>query len=299
MALAFGGEICLDLLGIGLKVSNFAAQTAVVLCSTPAFSSRVTICCQRRNSVVVTRERGKNDKLIKALRNHQIECLELPLIEHTPGPDLHRLALTLQERSFQWIVVTSPEAAAVFANEWKNAGCPKVKVAVVGDGTKQAFRDTVSQPNFEVGFVSSQATAKVLAEELPKPDGGQSLEVLYPASLKASDDLANGLSHRGFKVCRLNTYSTESVKVLPESDVQMALRASVVAFASPTAVKAWMELVAKTHDWNGAAACIGGTSAAAARKAGMEKIFYAHNPGIDGWVESVLEALKNVSAVAT
>lgn len=37
--------------------------------------------------VVVTREHGKNGKLMKALSKHGIQCLEMPLIEHAPGPD--------------------------------------------------------------------------------------------------------------------------------------------------------------------------------------------------------------------
>jgi uroporphyrinogen-III synthase len=37
--------------------------------------------------VVVTRERGKNGKLISALEKRSISCLELPLIEHAHGPD--------------------------------------------------------------------------------------------------------------------------------------------------------------------------------------------------------------------
>lgn len=37
--------------------------------------------------VVATREAGKNEKLISGLAAHGVSCLELPLIEHAPGPD--------------------------------------------------------------------------------------------------------------------------------------------------------------------------------------------------------------------
>lgn len=37
--------------------------------------------------VVATREQGKNGKLISGLEKHGISCIELPLIEHAPGPD--------------------------------------------------------------------------------------------------------------------------------------------------------------------------------------------------------------------
>jgi hypothetical protein len=72
-------------------------------------------------SVVVTRERGKNGKLIKALETLGIQCVEVPLIEHRTGPDLAKLVHILREVEFGWIVVTSPEAAAVFLDAWKYA----------------------------------------------------------------------------------------------------------------------------------------------------------------------------------
>ena len=37
--------------------------------------------------VVVTRERGKNDKLIAELQQRGVNVLELPLVESTAGPD--------------------------------------------------------------------------------------------------------------------------------------------------------------------------------------------------------------------
>ncbi|KAF5955716.1 hypothetical protein HYC85_008572 [Camellia sinensis] len=70
--------------------------------------------------VVVTRERGKNGKLINALEKHGINCLELPLIEHTRLPDLERLSSLLSaDNAFDWIVITSPEAGLVFLDAWK------------------------------------------------------------------------------------------------------------------------------------------------------------------------------------
>lgn len=44
-------------------------------------------CQAGQPSVVVTREAGKNGKLVKELAKHNISCVELPLIEHAAGPD--------------------------------------------------------------------------------------------------------------------------------------------------------------------------------------------------------------------
>lgn len=244
------------------------------------------------SSVVVTRELGKNGKLMKALEKRGIHCLELPLIEHRDGPDLPQFVQTLREVKFDWIIVTSPEAATVFLRAWKEAGCPKVRIGVVGAGTGELFRNVGEGADLlEVAFTPSKATAKVLASELPKLCDGDN-RVLYPASLKAGDDLEIGLTDRGFHVFRMNTYSTETVRNLDEAAIAVAASAPVATFASPTAVKAWMELVAEPRNWDGAAACIGSTSANAALKAGLQKVYHPESPGIEGWVESIMEALE-------
>lgn len=110
--------------------------------------------------------------------------------------------------AFDWIVITSPEAGSVFLEAWKAAGTPNVKVGVVGTGTASIF-DKVMQRDgtLNVAFTPSKATGKVLASELPRI-GNKKCRVLYPASAKASTEIEEGLSNRGFEVTRLNTYST-------------------------------------------------------------------------------------------
>ena len=68
-----------------------------------------------------------------------------------------------------------------------------------------------------------------------------------------------GLAARGAEVVRLNTYSTLPVAELPPVALQQARRAEVVAFASPSAVKAWLELAGEGARAV-AAACIGAAS---------------------------------------
>lgn len=54
-----------------------SAPSRRALCVVPAAAARV----------VLTREAGKNDKMKQALALQGIEAVELPLIEHAPGPD--------------------------------------------------------------------------------------------------------------------------------------------------------------------------------------------------------------------
>jgi uroporphyrinogen-III synthase len=65
----------------------------------PPLAARIARAQAAAAQVVVTREQGKNGKLIKALQMHNISCLELPLIEHAAGPDRCASCLTWQRWS--------------------------------------------------------------------------------------------------------------------------------------------------------------------------------------------------------
>jgi uroporphyrinogen-III synthase len=75
---------------------------------------------------------------------------------------------------------------------------------------------------------------------------------------------------------------------------EVGKNAAVVAFASPSATEIWTERMGTQH----AAACIGETSADACKKAGFSQIFFPQSPGLDGWADSVEEALAATKAVA-
>ncbi|KAH9321493.1 hypothetical protein KI387_016132, partial [Taxus chinensis] len=67
------------------------------------------------------------------------------------------------------------------------ASFPNVQVAVVGSGTASAF-ENIENPNLlNLGFKPSKAIGRVLARELPKLR--ETCSVLYPASMKASDEI--------------------------------------------------------------------------------------------------------------
>ncbi|XP_019084465.1 PREDICTED: uroporphyrinogen-III synthase, chloroplastic-like isoform X4 [Camelina sativa] len=206
--------------------------------------------------VVVTRERGKNNQIIKALEKHGISSLELPLIQHAPGPDFDRLASVLTDKSFDWIIITSPEAGSVFLEAWKAASSPKVQIGVVGAGTARVFEEAMQS-----------------AEGL--------LHVAFTPSIE------DGLSKRGFEVFRLNTYTTSVDTVL----LQQALSAPVLSVASPSTVGAWLNLIQNEEQWSNCVACIGETTASAARRRGLKNVYYPEKPGLEGWVESIMEAL--------
>ena len=238
-----------------------------------------------KHCVALTREEGKNEKLKKALEEAGFfETVELPCIAHADGPDLPTLSERLQE-SWDYVIVTSPEAAKVVASAWNAVANNPPKVAAVGKATQEAL----NQCGIDVFFTPTKATAATLVVELP---GEAPCRILYPASCKARKTLQEGLEGRGFEVVRLNTYDTVTAS-WTEQEIESAQKCNVACFASPSSVTGWLKNT--DNDQSVLAACIGETSAAACREKGWseDRIFYPDKPGIDGWVEAVEQATQS------
>lgn len=240
--------------------------------------------------VVLTREKGKNDKVRKLLEDRGIHCLEVPMVETEQGPDFDQLPHVLQTETFDWVCITSPEAASVFIQGWKEAGKPNVTIAVVGNGTGRVLEAT-REPTLQPQFTPSVANAEHFGPELPKiPQGNDT--ILYPSSAKASTLLQQGLEQRNFRVLRLNTYNTVTVKTLHAETLEQVRQARVVAIASPSALKAWVEHVGHHVTSQMTIAAIGSTSAKAAEKLGLGRVLYPDNPGVETFVETIIDALQ-------
>lgn len=254
--------------------------------------------------IAMTREEGKNGKLQKQLTEQLekanlldlVDIVELPCIAHADGPDLDKLGETLTNQAWDYVAITSPEAARVLATAWDAEAFvahPQPQVAVVGKATEAAL----SKAGIPVAFCPSKATAKVLVQELPLT--GESTSLLYPASAKAAQTLQKGLSERGFAVTRLDTYDTVTATWTAEQK-SVAANTKIVCVASPSSLNGWLA----NTDANGKptflAACIGETSAKACRDNGFdeEQIFYPEKPGIPGWVGAIQEALESISSSA-
>ena len=241
--------------------------------------------------VALTREEGKNDKLRQALLADAaasgVEPCELPCIAHADGPDLIQLEDSLTNEDWDYVVVTSPEAARVLSSAWRDDS--QHKVAAVGKATEQ----TLHQLGIAVSFCPSKATAQTLVVELPLEEGGR---ILYPASCRAATTLQDGLAQRGMRVTRLNTYDTVTA-TWTEEERATASDCPIACFASPSSIQGWLQ---NTDNNNQVlAACIGETSAEACRKHGWseERIFYPEKPGIEGWVEAIRSAVAHLTVV--
>ena len=262
--------------------------------------------------IALTREDGKNAKILKAIQSHSriigssCSLIEIPCIEHAHGPDSGETfisTLSSSPSTFDYIAVTSPEAAQVFAStlQLTNISIENLpQVCAVGKATEESLR----AKGIPVSFTPSKATAATLVNELPAISKDRAtINVLYPASAKAKKTLQKGLEARtdtSFKVTRLDTYDTVPAKWTEEQLKIAQEDIKIVCFGSPSAVQSWVEKVNEMGSKNIAtkslAACIGETSAQACREMGWkeEDIYYPDKPGIPGWTESVADAMDRI-----
>ena len=260
------------------------------LCARPRGVSRAAVDRLTSSAVILTREKGKNDKVRDMLDKLGIQSLEVPMVETTPGPDVAQLPVVLKSTAFDWVAITSPEAANVFVEGWRAAGKPEVRIGVVGKGTGKVL-EAMNDPELLPQFTPSIANAEHMGPELPFIEGGSNA-VLYPSSAKASTVLQEGLERRGFRVTRLNTYNTVTVQSIDAETLDAAKRARVVAIASPSALRAWVEHVGQAHAEQMTIACIGSTSARAAEKLGLKNVVFAEEPGLEMFVQTIREAVS-------
>ena len=275
------------------RVSARASNATQGSATTTAVGATDTTYAGRR--VVLTREEGKNGDMRARLSVRGIEVLEMPLIETAAGADAATLPAALADAAgWDWVCITSPEAANVFLRGWREAGEPDVPIATVGKGTAKVLRGEYARGALtREAFTPSKADAATLAEELPLPADAR---ILYPASAKAASTLQEGLRSRSARVTRLNTYSTEKVTAVDADAMALAKAADVVTFGSPSAVKAWLALSGLSDEKveHPLYACIGGTSARACDEVGLPGVLFPESPGVDGWERVVLDALDSL-----
>lgn len=258
------------------------APVGKVRCARRRCSRRAT-AVYASTTIALTREAGKNKKLSEAAQSlGDLRTVELPCVatvERAAG--IAQLTEELRGGEAAWVVVSSPESARIIVDAWVAGGRPPIRgVAAIGGGTTSALGELREAVRFE----PSRATFATLAAELPYAEGDV---VLYPASAKASADNVTGLVGRGFEVRRVDTYTTQTA-TWDDGQCKLVEGVDIATFASPTTVRGWVANAG--HDEELRVACIGETSAMAARKAGFRHIFYPHKPGIAGWVDAIRRA---------
>ncbi len=247
--------------------------------------------------VVITRSRKGNEELGRSLKAVGLFPISIDTIEFLPPEDWSGVDARLKGLGeFDWLVLTSPTGAESLARRMEELSLEvswsgRPLVAAVGEKTSAALQ----AEGFKVDFVPTVYLTSALAEQLPRGRGSRLL--ILRADI-GDPEFAASLRRGGFEVTDLTIYRTSAIQGVDEGAVELALReAGAIAFASPSAVEAFM----KRLDSDGAdsaltrrllAVCIGPVTAKAARDHGFERIVTPKTHTIEGLVRELADAAR-------
>jgi uroporphyrinogen-III synthase len=243
--------------------------------------------------VVVTRAADQADGIAELLAARGAEAVVVPLIEIVADPaEVQRLG-TLRPAAFEWLVVTSPNAAMYFAathTTGTHTTAPP-NVAAVGATTAAAL----ARAGVTATLVPARQSAAGLLAEFPaaRPSGPSGpTGVLLVQAADAEPALAAGLVALGWSVTGVAPY--HSVAVRPGADRQRAaLSADAVLFASGSAARAWAEAFGDLTP--PIVVAIGPQTAAAAQQAGLKVTLIAADHSVKGMVDALASYLSRSS----
>jgi uroporphyrinogen-III synthase len=167
-----------------------------------------------------------------------------------------------------------------------------VLVAAVGPATADALR----RAGVESDLVPAEHSARGLVEEFPDAPGagGGARPVLFPSGDLAPATIPDGLGQKGWEVRRVEAYRTVARTAPEPALLERVAAADAVTLSATSAVHAFLAL--RTPEGRPVAApahvvCIGPTTAAAARAAGLENVHEAWGASAQGIVDELIGEL--------
>jgi uroporphyrinogen III methyltransferase/synthase len=246
-------------------------------------------------TVVVTRTGQRARSLVDALERAGATVVELPLTRQVgprdSGAALEAAAAAVQEN--EWVVLTSVNAVDRFMGALRDArALGSVLVAAVGPATADALR----RAGVESDLVPAEHSARGLVEEFPdaRGAGGGARPVLFPSGDLAPATIPDGLGQKGWEVRRVEAYRTVARTAPEPALLERVAAADAVTLSATSAVHAFLAL--RTPEGRPVAApahvvCIGPTTAAAARAAGLENVHEAWGASAQGIVDELIGEL--------
>jgi len=203
--------------------------------------------------VLVTRVLEEAEELERMLRERGYEPVRFPCIAFEDGPDLAKIRQAVAEGP-DFIVVSSPHGAKRLVGL---VGPTRARFAAVGEATARLLPGDPIVPNQGAG---AEALLEVLA---PLVRGKR---VLVPGAERGTPALVDGLAAAGAAVESYILYKT----TIPGTADLSALRdLDAITFASGSAVRGFVALAGVEAGNRQPVACIGASTAAEAKKAGI------------------------------
>lgn len=244
--------------------------------------------------VVVTRADSSSSQLVGLLNGHGATVIECPLIRIAYPPRHEAFAGALNRlQSYDWLVLTSLHAARALRRALREAnldaralaGC---KIASIGPATTRALRRIGITPD----LVPTEHTADAFVEALSLFI--HSKRILLLRSDIALAKLPRRLRDLGATVDEVVAYQTRPATPSAAAIAEMHEGADAIVFCSPSAVHRYVEL--NLPAIGAAIACIGPTTAQAARDAGLSVDLVAQPHTSQGLVHALIDHFQPIGA---
>jgi len=242
--------------------------------------------------VLVTRAADQAGELVEALAGLGAEVVTVPLLRFTGVDDLEQARRALGPGArYDLVILTSANAARMLAEtaarcgvDFRQAMARASRVIASGPATAAELEqagctDVLIPPEFSAAGIAALLDGQVRGRSVLLPRGEQALPWL-PRWLRES----------GAVVEEVTLYRTEpDPDAVPMLRAELARGVDVVTFASPSAVGAF---VAGAGEGGGlgpgvVVACIGPTTATAAREAGLEPAVVADEHSAAGLARAI------------
>jgi uroporphyrinogen-III synthase len=242
-------------------------------------------------TIAVTRAVEQAGPLVEQLRNLGAEIVEIAAIE-TIDPEDGGVELRGAARayaSYDWVVFTSPNAAARYLAEVLKGSTGTVsqvaadfpKIAVVGPGTAEV----VSALGFSVSLVPEESIGDGLARMFPRGPGS----VLLPRAETIRRIVPDALLAKRWDVDEVVAYRTIA-KVPSKALLDAAFSADAIVFTSSSTVTSLLAAAPERTDWPSAIS-IGPETTATLRANNLPVLATASPHTIPGLVNTIVRAL--------
>ena len=244
-----------------------------------------------RPRVMIARSFDGNGELSPRLRAMGMTPVPISTVEFLEPSDWSEVDKALAHiDGFDWVGLTSPRGAALFARRMRELGVRPAKTFPRIAGVGEMTADAIKREGFEVGFVPSEFTTAALGRQLPARLGRK---VLLLRAEKAGQEILATLRRRGFSVTSIPIYRTRTIRRRYRGTRLGDTRA--VLLGSPSEVEGLVKRlnpgVLDTLRTKALAICIGPVTGQAARKAGFEHVVM---PRVHTFDALLMEARRSV-----
>ena len=216
--------------------------------------------------IVVTRRPDQAAEFCAALEALGAKPIAVPAIRCIPLSSAEIDAACHQLATYDWVLLTSPNAVRVFLAELLPDrladGSTVPRLAAIGPKTAESIEEL----GYPVAVQPAHATGVDLAQALGDLDGKR---VLLPRSRRGRPEIIAALTQQGARATDLAIYDTVDAVPTPSMIQALACGVDVVTFTSPSTVQSFARHVDPTLWTRATIACIGPTTAAAAQELGL------------------------------